>query len=262
MSLAFANSAGLTIHSDATAFRLSNGSLCHAVGRVRVHCYFAQMDHELVFFVLPKTSISLVLGLSFLFNVSPGRVSNLRTYGLDPEELLNSTTAKRHSRLCFKAYLSVSNRKWEAIAMPDNGASINMISLSCVKGAGFPINQQSAYQKPIVLGNGQILYTIGKIHAMMRFSEHAITSIPCSFAVIDGLFVDVILSHRFLRNHHILANYQNQLQWIHFKEGVPGFHHSGGTEKRRRVKPCKCFHVFHAALDSANLRSSATERRP
>jgi hypothetical protein len=243
MSLAFVNKAGLTLRTDGTAFKLSNGSICHAVGRVHVHykltksrqnCHKSGGKQE--FYVLPKTIAPLVLGSPFLkeakLSLGPLHGTLMPPQVPPSRPIPTPTSIRRYTRTCLKVYLTSGNNTLEAVAMPDKGASANMMSWLYANTAGYHIDRSPRNKVAFTLGNGHTIYAVGRVLTTIRFSQHTclLDAIPGSFAVINGLPVDIVLSNPILRKHHILAGHQPQLQWIHFEEDIPGFHMAQGGE--------------------------------
>jgi hypothetical protein len=249
MSVDFAEREGLVIRTDNTAFRLTNGSICFAVARVRIHYqltrgsqYLRKLEGHQDFYVLPWVITPLVLGLPFLqetnsllgptYSPQPLRHTSLRS----PSTPL--ITIPRYARACLKVYLADNTTRVEAIAMPDKGASSNMISWHCAKAAGYPLDRSFKSQLPFTMGNGHTIFALGKVRAKLLFCEKAplLHEISVTFSVIDGLPVDLVLSNHFLRKYRIFETNQLHLQWLLVEDTIPSFQCAPGGRYPKNPK--------------------------
>jgi hypothetical protein len=240
MSLALAKKIGLVLHADSTAFRLTDGSICHAVGRVHTRCKLVRhvgaspITHHR-FYVLQHTFSPLVLGVPFL------RATGLP--GLFPPGVSSQTTSAAklaesqasHSSTyltwCLKVLLLHNSLAYKAIAIPDNGSNVNLISVEYARAIGLDLNRTSDAGLPLTLGNGQIVFALGKIHTTIQLQHNTTLSsrVPIALFAIEGLVADLVLSRHFSKKNLLFENRQPHLQWILIEREIPGFlPNSGG----------------------------------
>ena len=253
MSLGFAEIAGLRLRPDCTPFRLSDGSVCHAVGLVRVHYKAAKdvhksrrsLDSHQDFYVLPKVVAPIVLGLPFLREISIWPKSSA-IYGTillpnSPHCRIPSHTSPNNPsfiRWCLRIYLRCDFcTVTEAIALPDTGAFTNMMSLHYAKKAGYHIDNSPNKQFCFIMGNRQPILSSGKVKTTLTFSRKPPSSagILVSFAVVHGLPVDVILCNRFLMKQDTFDAMKTELEWVRVVDEVAGFHCGGGPRVKRHI---------------------------
>lgn len=278
MSVEFVEREGLVIRTDSTAFRLSNGSMCFAVGRVRIHYQLARgsqyrrkLEGHQDFYVLPWVITPLVLGLPFLqetnillgptYSPLPLRHTSLRSASTP------SATIPCYTRTCLKVYLANNTTRVEAIAMPDKGASSNMMSWLCAKAAGYPLDRSFKSQLPFTMGNGHTIFALGKVRTKLIFSQQArlLHGIPVTFSVINGLPVDLVLSNHFLRKYRIFENNQLHLQWLQVEDNIPGFHCAPGGRYLKKKPPGEettAIYKFSSYILTNPLHRTKSGRKP
>jgi hypothetical protein len=238
MSLAFVQSAKLDLgfRPDKTEFRLSNGSICRAVGRARVYIripHSFQNPHKILdgyqdFYVLSKVITPLVLGLPCFRNTNMPLWTIQHSNTLTPRTTPPSSPKERgtsYGLSCVKVYLSSNNTTCGAIAMPDIGASMNLMSLLYCKAAGYHLSRPSNGRRRLVMGNGQTVFSLGDVRVTLGFSEDLLMNdgISARFAVIHGLPIDIVLGNGFVRKQGMLGIHGGHLQWVKVEDYVPGF---------------------------------------
>jgi hypothetical protein len=251
MSVEFARKSGLVIRKDDITFVLTDGSVCNAIGRVSIHYHVAKASRSSPsfegiqeFYVLPRVIRPLILGSPFLEETRFSLEANCSVWtplkaipsveNPESSDFRYWASATSYGKTFLKLYLTTGNATEEVMAMPDQGSNSNMMSWLHAKSAGYQIDRRRSSQIIITLGNGHTIRSSGLVWTTVRFSRDTpiVDGILCKFAVIPGLLVDIILSNRFLRKHHVAAT-RSQLEWIRVEEKVPGFH--AGYKKRKTL---------------------------
>jgi hypothetical protein len=253
MSLEFAKNTGLILRQDNTAFKLSNGSICHAIGRVHIRCTLVKIslsDRKRIgqqeFYVLERAFAPLVLGLPFLQEA--GLLHNSCDHHIlhqqaSPAQLTATRPAHNscYAIMCLKVLLTQQHLTREAIAIPDNGANLNLMSLEYAKGAGFNLDRSSGAELPLTIGNGHTVFTVGKVFTMIHLHQYATSSdrISITFFVVNGLVADVVLGRHFSKKNRLFETHQPLLQWVLIERDAPGFLGGAGDSgyHTRKVKP-------------------------
>jgi hypothetical protein len=248
MSLAFVKNAGLLLYPDNTAFQLSDGSICHAIGRVRTRCALVRASqngwqsiaHQ-EFYVLKTAFAPLVLGSPFqqetgffepcYHHVSPQKTSRAQLTAT------RSAHPSCYATWCLKVLLIHQHLAHEAIAMPDSGSSLNLISLAYAMAVGFHLDRSSGAEVPLTIGNGRTVFTLGKVHTTIQLhpSASSLKQARITFLVVKGLVTDVVLGRHFSKKNLLLASRHPNLQWILIERDTPGF--LGSSDKGYNPKP-------------------------
>ncbi|KAF4456560.1 hypothetical protein FALBO_15382 [Fusarium albosuccineum] len=101
----------------------------------------------------------------------------------------------------------------EVNAMPDTGASCNIVSFSFARRLGFQKPTLHDERKPLQMANGNLLHTIGSYVADWQFSIES----PCwriVFHVLDDFIYDVVLGNELLRTTQTMSLHQQRLSRI------------------------------------------------
>ncbi|KAJ3547764.1 hypothetical protein NM208_g1335 [Fusarium decemcellulare] len=101
----------------------------------------------------------------------------------------------------------------EVNAIPDTGASCNIISFSFARRLGFQKPTLHDERKPLQMANGKLLHTIGGFLAAWQFSTGPLCW-RITFHVLDDFIYDVVLGNELLRATQTMSLHQQRLSRI------------------------------------------------
>ena len=85
-----------------------------------------------------------------------------------------------------------------AVAVPDTGSDLMLVSTAYAMQRGFKISGQKDYRLELEFVDGSRAFTRGLVKDVDWSFDDSDTSYPCDFLVLDNLSVDVVLSKNFL----------------------------------------------------------------
>ncbi|RTE78048.1 hypothetical protein BHE90_007478 [Fusarium euwallaceae] len=100
-------------------------------------------------------------------------------------------------------------------AIPDTGASCNIVSYSYAKQLGFErVKPESLDEQQLRMANGKLLRAIGRLRATWRFSTDPESSWDIIFLVLEDFIYDLVLGNEFLRASETMAQNKKRLSRI------------------------------------------------
>ncbi|RSL53611.1 hypothetical protein CEP51_014861 [Fusarium floridanum] len=99
-------------------------------------------------------------------------------------------------------------------AIPDTGASCNIVSYSYAKQLGFERLKLDSLDEQLRMANGKLLRTIGRLRATWQFSTDPESSWDIIFLVLEDFIYDLVLGNEFLRVSETMAQNKKRLSRI------------------------------------------------
>ncbi|RSL63567.1 hypothetical protein CEP54_005178 [Fusarium duplospermum] len=99
-------------------------------------------------------------------------------------------------------------------AIPDTGASCNIVSYSYAKQLGFERLMPESPDEELRMANGKLLRTIGRLRATWQFSTDPELSWDIIFLVLEDFIYDLVLGNEFLRASATMAQNKRRLSRI------------------------------------------------
>lgn len=209
ISLDFAVRNKLDVRRDSRLkFRLPTGKVARSVGTAYLPWQFAgELEvFKISFSVLPKCTHDVIIGGKFLkFTQTLTKFAHrIKT------ELLPFPP-----RPGVKLLGSQRQRVWgsldgeRAVAIPDTGSDVMLVSTAYAKQRGFRIFRQNDCRSELEFANGSRAVTRGLVKDVDWSFGDFNTSYQCDFHVLDNLSVDVVLSNDFLFGVNAFQDYDS-----------------------------------------------------
>ena len=209
ISLDFVVRNKLNIQRDSQLkFQLPTGKVSRSVGTAYLPWQFAGESKvfNVLFSVLPKCTHDVIIGGKFLkFTETLTKfASRIKT------KLLPFSP-----RLGVKLLGSQRQRVWgsldgeRAVAVPDTGSDVMLVSTAYAMQRGFRISGQKDCRSELEFADGSRAFTRGLVKDVDWSFDDSDTSYRCDFHVLDNLSVDVVLSNDFLFNVNAFSEYDS-----------------------------------------------------
>ena len=199
----FAHYCGIEHDREAREFDVGNGAKVTSAGRAEATWRFigpgCNKDKKLSFEVMPKSSSLVLLGSEFLLQHDTLRSYQHRLFAVAAEEdtsALNVIGEPDHGVVGMLEYEPV-------IAIPATGSELNIMSAQCAEERGLLSILQPSTARSVVLANGDVVRTLGKIVARWTFADNQYTPIFLDFDVLPGCKYDLMLGHEVLYNYRL-----------------------------------------------------------
>ncbi|KAF1836972.1 hypothetical protein BDW02DRAFT_577552 [Decorospora gaudefroyi] len=220
MSDDLAKSLGYTNYKTLPAkkqFALANGKIVEAVGQVESTCSFG-VETELsvsmtcLFYILSKAATPIIMGLSFLEQTKTmtEHMERLVRVPRPAFQALSVCSIDRPRNL-----LTCKLDRKEALATPDSGSEVDLISPSFASERGFAIFPE---EEAIELADGSRAITTGFVRAEISivpaespdsFDSRSIVTVD--FFVLDNLAHDLIIGEDSLEELKVFTHHQHAL---------------------------------------------------
>ena len=209
ISLDFAvrNKLDIQRHSQ-LEFQLPTGRVSRSVGTAYLPWRFADEPKvfNILFSVLPKCTHDVIIGGKFLkFTQTLTKFARRIKTKLLPFP----------PRLGVKLLGSQRQRVWGsldgecAVAVPDTGSDVMLVSTAYAMQRGFKISGQKDCRSELEFANGSRAFTRGLVKDVDWSFNDSDTSYQCDFHVLDNLSVDVVLSNDFLFDVNAFSEYDS-----------------------------------------------------
>ena len=209
ISLDFAVRNKIDIRRDSQfKFQLPTGKVSRSVGTAYLPWRFADEPKvfNILFSVLPKCTHDVIIGGKFLkFTQTLTKFAHRVKTKLLPFP----------SRLGVKLLGSQRQRVWGsldgkyAVAIPDTGSDVMLVSTAYAKQRGFRIFGQNDCRSELEFADGSRAFTRGLVKDVDWSFDDSNTSYQCDFHVLDNLSVDIVLSNDFLFNVNAFLEYDS-----------------------------------------------------
>ncbi|OCK95762.1 uncharacterized protein K441DRAFT_676645 [Cenococcum geophilum 1.58] len=209
ISLDFAVRNKLDIRRDSQLkFQLPTGKVSRSVGTAYLPWQFANEPKvfKILFSVLPECTHDVIIGGKFLkFTQTLTKFARRIKMKLLPFPP------------CLGAKLLGSQRQrvWgsldgeRAVAVPDTGSDVMLVSTAYAMQRGFKISDQKDYRLELEFADGSRAFTRGLVKDVDWSFDDSDTSYQCDFHVLDNLPVDVVLSNDFLFDVNAFSEYDS-----------------------------------------------------
>lgn len=98
------------------------------------------------------------------------------------------------------------------LACPDSGSEKNIISKACAVEHGFRIRRKAKDKKRFEVGNGDIVWSIGRVLEIVRIPGSPLWQKKRWFYVLENCPVPLVMGMKFLREAEILTKYRHLLE--------------------------------------------------
>ncbi|KFY00290.1 hypothetical protein O988_03394 [Pseudogymnoascus sp. VKM F-3808] len=134
------------------------------------------------------------------------------------------------------------------LACPDSGSAKNIMSKACAIENRFRIRQKAKDKRPFELGNGDIVWSIGRVLETVALPGSPLWQKKRWFYVLENCPVRVVMGMKFLREAEILTKYRHLLENCPEElRNIPALLWIGSP----RNKLCKC------TVDGRQLEAAA-----
>jgi Aspartyl protease len=187
-------------------FQLPTGKVSRSVGTAYLPWQFFNEPRvfKILFSVLPECTHDVIIGGKFLkFTQTLTKFAHRIKMKLLPFP----------PRLGVKLLGSQRQRVWgsldgeRAVAVPDTGSDVMLVSTAYAMQRGFKISDQKDYQLELEFADGSRAFTRGLVKGVDWSFDDSDTSYQCDFHVLDNLPVDVVLSNDFLFGVNAFSEY-------------------------------------------------------
>jgi len=96
-----------------------------------------------------------------------------------------------------------------AVAVPDTGSDVMLVSTAYAMQRGFKISDQKDYRLELEFADGSRAFTRGLVKDVDWSFDDSDTSYQCDFHVLDNLSVDAVLSNDFLFDVNAFSEYDS-----------------------------------------------------
>ena len=96
-----------------------------------------------------------------------------------------------------------------ALAIPDTGADVNVMSLGYALRLGFLVNRESRNRGYLIFADGTSQYTVGQVDTTWTFETSE--KVPVTFEVLEGCSADVILGEELLWDYNVFEKHIDSL---------------------------------------------------
>ena len=202
----------LGIHVDTSPqhrqdFRLGNGKVVKALGRVKIGCAFARdagLWHICLFYVFRVLITPVIMGMAFL------------------EE--TETLSKNRHRFCHRPHIprgvfqlcSLDNPRRRLVCLADGhltmanadtGSDINLISLNFAKQRRFTMTALHRGWDKIQFADGEVSHLEGRVTLSIALTRSSSPRVDIDFYVLKGLTCDMLLGEDFLNKADAFSTY-------------------------------------------------------
>jgi hypothetical protein len=144
---------------------------------------------------------------SFVIDKDPWPSNRLRHQGNPYTSSLN--TKQRENR---RKVLRVRIKDKDHLACPDSGSAKNIMSKAFAFEHRFRIRQKAKDRRPFELGNGDIVWSIGRVFEIVALPGSPLWQKKRWFYVLENCPVRVVMGRKFLREAEILTKYGHLLE--------------------------------------------------
>lgn len=209
ISLDFAIRNKLEIQRDSQLeFQLPTAKVSRSIGTAYLPWQFAGESKvfKVLFSVLPKCTHDVIIGGKFLkFTETLTKFARRIKTKLLPfpprlgVKLLGSQRQRVRGSLDGE----------RAVAIPDTGSDVMLVSTAYAKQRGFKIFGQNDCRSELEFADGSRAFTRGLVKDVDWSFDDSDTSYQCDFHVLDNLSVDIVLSNDFLFDVNAFSEYDS-----------------------------------------------------
>ncbi|KFY34896.1 hypothetical protein V494_06388 [Pseudogymnoascus sp. VKM F-4513 (FW-928)] len=129
-------------------------------------------------------------------------------YRLDPYASSLNTKPRENRRKVLRIQINGEDH----LACPDSGSEMNIISKACAIEHGFRIRRKVKDRKRFEVGNGDIVWSIGRVLETVDLPGSPLWKKKRWFYVLEDCPVPVVMGMSFLREAEILTKYRHLLE--------------------------------------------------
>ncbi|KAH0541717.1 hypothetical protein FGG08_003809 [Glutinoglossum americanum] len=210
MSAELAGNLNLRVHKgagDRPRFKLGNGEIIRATGRVEIGCAFAnepETKSKCWFYVFKALATKLIMGRRFLNSTETMTKHRDR---LKPRTHLPSHIPKVLLVGSPSTRLSCRINGNHTLANADSGSELDLMSLDYVRRMGYAIDRSESSR--VQFANGSIAHTIGSVQVSVVLGEDGDSFDLRDFEVLPNLPCDVILGEDFLYDTNAFNTFES-----------------------------------------------------
>ena len=194
-------------------FRLANGKIVKALGRISVTCAFAKdpsTQHQCWFYVFQSMITPVIMGMAFL-----RATETLTKY----KNRLHCSMIPRNVPLRLYALNNPVQRlrcwvgREPMLANADTGSEVDLISLAYAKSKGYTMNKLGSCDNRVQFADGTSAFLAGKVRLYISlkscktFQEVRDNCFEHTFYVLGGLTSDILFGEEFLDEQDAFHTY-------------------------------------------------------
>lgn len=195
-------------------FRLANGKIVLALGRIMIKCAFAKdrtMESHCVFYVFENLTSKLIMGMPFLdetqtlvkyqYRFQPRAIPSFR-----PLQLSSLNSPRR------RLYCLVDSQP--KLANADTGSEVDLMSLEYVLKRDFSMTAVGLRSSTVQFADGSTSELVGKVSVFIVLGTPGGLRVVTTFYVLDGLTCDVLFGEDFLDKTTAFETYRDAFSII------------------------------------------------
>jgi hypothetical protein len=189
-------------------FRIANGRNVQAVGLVSTKCYFSNelwRELDVDFYVFSHLVTQIIMGMSFLDTTKTlvdnrHRLRIRKSLRRRPFRVSRLNNPRRRLP-CFVA-------SFPALANPDTGSDVDLMSLSYVTSRGFLIEDVEDEEANVEFADGSTARLTGKVKVDIALDSKDFVKENMTFYVLENLTCDILLGEDFIFGKDVFQKYQ------------------------------------------------------
>jgi hypothetical protein len=187
-------------------FRVANGGVIRAISLASVSGYFPDEWREmrLEFYVFPTLITQIVMGMSFLEKT--GTLIENR-HRLRPRKLFRTGPFQVSRLSCPKRWVRCMAESLPALAIPDTGSDIDLMSLAYVAKRGFEVKAIDESDSMVQFADGSTALLSGSVTVSLAICSDSFLEELKTFYVLQDLTCDILLGKEFLYSKKIFENH-------------------------------------------------------
>lgn len=197
-------------HMHRKSFRVANGRIVEAMGAVTTTCCFPNepfRELTLRFYVLPTLIAQLVMGLPFLEET---RVLVENRHRLQPRKRKSKHPQVSHVNNS-KHRLRCAINEVSALAVPDTGSDIDLMSMEYVKRRSFVMEPVDRGVSHIQFIDGGTAVLAGKVTVYVIIDAEKEVMGMMTFHVLEELTCDILFGEHFLQSNEIFSKHSDHV---------------------------------------------------
>ena len=229
----------------AKRFRLANSTVVSSQGSVSARWIFGRLNssfddsisYDLVFHVLEESKLDLVLGADTLHVTETLSKFSHRAERRLPNICASVYAVRLSLNLLGSACLRLPGMlsgKIAVSAIPDTGASCNMLNAAWARAHSLNINKSQEQRRIFYFADGSIQRTIGVVDTTWTFPDGI--TIALRFDVLEHCAAEVIISEEILHRHQVFQRYKEAILYVPSGSSACELQHFGFIKAKKKLQ--------------------------